>query len=78
MKNILKLAYQLYQTLFYIFILVSAVSVIFWLFGQTTLKTVGYLLLFTFGFLFLHILFYRIYTAFYMPKKPPVPTHLEE
>ena len=78
MKKVLKLAYQLYQMLFYIFIVVSIVAFIFWIFGQTPFRTFGYMILFTFAFLFLHILFYDVYMRIYYPKKKPVPSHLED
>ena len=77
MKTLFKLVYLLYQVLFYIFMLLSAVSLVFFIFGGARFKTVAYLVLFTFGFLFLHILFYRIYTYFFEEDSPPTPSHLE-
>ncbi len=78
MKPLLKLAYQLYQLLFYIFIVISFVAFVFWFFGRTPFRTVGYLILFTFAFLFLHIVFINLYHRFYEEPKLPIPSHLEE
>ena len=79
MKKAIKLTYLLFQTLFYIFTLISGVAVIFWIFGQVKFPTVGYLILSTFGFLFLHIVFYRLYTVFYIKAPvPEIPSHLEK